>query len=83
MSSFLRPHSILKCCLPQNNRAKAQGRLIKWMGMNFVLRISEWSSVAVALVSLWCHTIDGCEMLSDFLVPGVACPKTRKGPGEE
>lgn len=51
--------------------------------MNFVLRISEWSSVAVALVSLWCHTIDGCEMLSDFLVPGVACPKTRKGPGEE
>lgn len=41
--------------------------------MDFVLKISEWSSLAVILVSL--GTIDSCKMLSDVLSPAMTCFK--------
>lgn len=41
--------------------------------MDFVLKMSEWSSLAVILVSL--GTIDGCKMLSDVLSPAMTCFK--------
>lgn len=70
MQSFLYPHSIGTGCLQQG---RSPGVVIKWMGMDFVLKISEWSSLAVILVSL--GTTDGCKMLSDVLSPAMTCFK--------
>lgn len=44
--------------------------MIRWMDMDFVLRISESSSLAVTVGSL--GTINVCEMLLDLLVPVMA-----------